>query len=70
MLVHEPWPLDGAPLVFRVHVPLLPARLQALHCSVQAALQQTPSAQKPVEHSTPDAQVPLVFFGTQLVPLQ
>jgi hypothetical protein len=51
-------------------VPLLLARLHDLHCSVQGALQHTPSAQYPDEHSTAVWQVPLVFFGTQLVPLQ
>lgn len=51
-------------------MPLLLERLHDLHCSVHAALQQTPSAQKPEEHSTAVWHVPLVFFGTQLVPLQ
>ena len=45
-----PW--TGWPLPSRVHVPLLvPVRLHALHSSVQAALQHTPSAQNPLLHS-------------------
>jgi hypothetical protein len=38
-----------------------------LHCSVQAALQQTPSAQKPLVHSLAAEQtVPAAFFAWQL----
>jgi hypothetical protein len=48
-----------------------PELLQALHRSVQAALQQTLSAQKVDLHSTPSLQAaPGSFFGTQEVPLQ
>ena len=67
---HAACPEAGAPVVSRVQVPLLPERLHALHCSVQGVLQQTPSAQKPVEHSPALEQGPLVFFGTQVMPSQ
>jgi hypothetical protein len=76
VFVHEPCPVAGWPLVSRVQVPLLPGRLQALHCSGQAVLQHTPSAQELEEHSGAaepagaEQAVPLDFLGTQLVPLQ
>jgi len=48
------------------HMPALFGSLQLSHCPVQPLLQHTPSAQLPVVHSVPVAQVvPLAFFGWQ-----
>jgi hypothetical protein len=53
------------------HMPRLPARLHALQVPQLPALQQTPSAQKPLLHSAARPQVaPSSFFATQLLPLQ
>jgi hypothetical protein len=52
-----------------VQVPTDPATSQASHCPVQAALQQTPSAQKPLAHCVPAAQAaPSAPFGAQTPP--
>jgi hypothetical protein len=52
-------------------VPILPAMLQAWQASVQVVSQQTPSTQRPFEHSPPAVQsAPIDFFGMQLVPTQ
>jgi hypothetical protein len=46
-----------------LHVPTLPARLQASHEPPQAVLQHTPSTQLPLPHSLAAVQVaPLAFF--------
>jgi hypothetical protein len=45
--------LHPLPFAFGKHVPADPATLQAVHPPVQAALQQTPSAQNPLAHSVP-----------------
>jgi hypothetical protein len=42
-------PVRGAPLT-ATHVPLLVVSAHASHAPAQAALQQTPSAQKPLTH--------------------
>jgi hypothetical protein len=55
----------GVPVTV-THVPALPPSLQAWHWPPQALLQQTPSAQTPLEHSVPDAHVvPFVLAGWQ-----
>jgi hypothetical protein len=61
----------GVPLTGE-QVPTLPARLHAWHWLVQAALQHTPSAQKPDRHAFPTVQaVPFASFGTHCeLPLQ
>jgi hypothetical protein len=46
---HAVWPVRGAPLT-ATQVPLLVVSAQASQAPVQAALQQTPSAQKPLTH--------------------
>ena len=49
------------------HVPTEPVTLQAWHLVVQELLQQTPSTQLLLVHSTPAPQaVPLVFFTRQV----
>jgi hypothetical protein len=45
-----------APSEMNEQVPGAPTPLQVLHVSVQLVLQQTPSAQKPLAHSAPQAQ--------------
>jgi hypothetical protein len=50
------WPLRGAP-VTATHIPLLDASAHASQDPPQAALQQTPSAQKPLAHWVPAVQV-------------
>lgn len=50
--LHWPWTTGGRPLGTGEHVPMLPARLQAIHGPVQALLQHTPSTQFPVPHSS------------------
>ena len=49
-------PAWGAPAT-AVQLPTLPGTSQAWHCPPQAALQQTPSAQKPLAHCTLSWQV-------------
>src|SRR5204862_135997 len=52
-------------------VPAEPARLHALHCSVQAALQHTPSTQNPDAHWLVPLQLwPPASLGTQAPPEQ
>jgi hypothetical protein len=59
--------LPVAPAARSVHVPRLPARLQALHGPSQSLLQQYPSAQLPLSHSNSDEQVtPVLSSVTQL----
>jgi hypothetical protein len=48
----------GALAAALAHVPTLPARLQRINGSVQAVLQQTPLAQKPVPHCDGAAHAP------------
>jgi len=48
----------GALAAALAHVPTCPARLQRISGSVQAVLQQTPLAQKPVPHCDGVAQAP------------
>ena len=48
----------GALAAALAHVPTCPARLQRINGSVQAVLQQTPLAQKPVPHCDGVAQEP------------
>jgi hypothetical protein len=67
--------LSGSvPTVTGAHVPFVPPVLAFVHASqvaLHAVLQQTPSAQKLLEHSFVPAQIcPLVFFGTHAEPLQ
>jgi hypothetical protein len=57
----------GLPAAMSVHLPALPARLQALHVPHDAALQQTPSVQKSLLHSWAAPQVaPGAFLSTQV----
>jgi hypothetical protein len=54
-----------------VHVPRVPARLQATHAPEQAASQHTPSTQRPERHSQAAPQVaPSPFFAAQPLPEQ
>jgi hypothetical protein len=63
--------LPGEPAETGLHVPTLPVRLQASHEPPHAVLQQTPSTQLPLPHWLAAEQaVPLVFWGTQVPPLQ
>jgi hypothetical protein len=58
-------PQAGLPAATGLHVPTLPATLQASHAPSQAVLQHTPSTQLPLPHwlAAPHAP-PGVFFGT------
>jgi hypothetical protein len=56
-----PW---GAPTTGE-HVPSLPDTSHASHCPVQAPLQQYPSTQNPLAHSSFDVHAPLGSFATQ-----
>ena len=63
--------LPGEPPGVLVHVPTVPARLQALQLAAQAVLQHTPFTQSPLTHSLVATHVaPRTFFGTQALPLQ
>jgi hypothetical protein len=54
-----------------VHVPTLPATLQAWHVPPQAALQHTPSTQLPEVHWLAAVQAaPFAIFAVQVEPLQ
>ena len=54
-----------------LHVPTLPARLQASHESPHAVLQQTPSTQLPLAHWLAAEHVgPMGFLGTHDPELQ
>ncbi|PYQ19103.1 MAG: hypothetical protein DMF79_13410 [Acidobacteria bacterium] len=54
-----------------VQVPNAPGTSQAMHCAVQAVLQQKPSAQKPLPHwFAPAHEAPLACLGTQIPPPQ
>jgi hypothetical protein len=55
--VVRPQPLPAEPFGVGVQVPTLPAWLQDSHAPGQAVLQHTPSAQLPLRHSVPRAQV-------------
>jgi hypothetical protein len=60
----------GAPVTV-LQVPALPTSLQALHCPVQAVLQQTPSTQKPEAQPLLALQLaPAACFGVQVAPWQ
>jgi hypothetical protein len=60
----------GAP-VLGAQVPTVAPPLQASHCPSQALLQQTPSTQKALPHSSFEAQFsPGARFGTQTPTLQ
>ena len=63
--------LPAPPAATGLHVPTLPARLQASQEPPHAVLQQTPLAQLPETHwpSAPHV-APLVFLGTQAPALQ
>ena len=56
--VSAPGDSVGACAATRVHVPIWPSRLHCWSGSAQAVLQQTPSSQKPVEHSDGVVQSP------------
>jgi hypothetical protein len=58
------WPVgSAAPSGSAVHAPSDAGRLQAKQPAVQALLQQTPSAQKPLAHSSPRAhRLPRIFL--------
>jgi hypothetical protein len=59
------------PAATGLHVPTLPATLQASHAPPQAVLQQTPSTQLPLPHWLSAEQVvPFVFLSAQVPPLQ
>jgi hypothetical protein len=61
-------PPSGVP-VTGAHVPTEPATAQASHCPSQAALQHTPSTQKPLAHWTAAPQLPPSgAFGAQRPP--
>jgi hypothetical protein len=51
-IAQTPWG-SGAPAAEGVHWPILPGSLQLTQGPLQATLQQTPSAQKPLSHSVP-----------------
>jgi hypothetical protein len=53
-----------------VHVPTLPATLQALHVPAHVALQQTPSTQKPLKQSPAAPQTAPLIFLQAPAPLQ
>jgi hypothetical protein len=54
-----------------MQVPTLPGLLHAWQVPAHETLQHTPSSQLPEVHSeSPPQATPLVFFATQLVPLQ
>ena len=66
---HEGEP--ALPATTGLHVPTLPATLQASHEPPQAVLQHTPSTHWPLPHWLVPVQVPpFVFFGTHAPALQ
>jgi hypothetical protein len=63
----EQVPTSSWPAVTFEQVPTVPVRLQAWHVVVQALLQQTPSTQLPLKHSTVLAQPsPISFLQTPM----
>jgi hypothetical protein len=61
---HSPGARGASPRATNEQVPIAPGSAHDLHVSVQAALQQTPSAQKPLAHSPAHPHAwPLVFFA-------
>jgi hypothetical protein len=59
----QPLPSSATPSGTSLHVPSDPASAQVRQVPEQALLQQTPSTQLPVWHSSPDSQVwPLSFL--------
>ena len=56
--------LPGVPAATGEQVPTLPLKVHESHPSAHEALQQTPPAQKPVEHCRGSVQLPLVWAAT------
>lgn len=62
-----PLQVSSTALLTALQVPAVAVRLHAMHEPVQAELQQTPSAQKPLAHSPAAWQVwPAAFFARHL----